>query len=233
MPTNEEKKEEPSHGKPENNPGDTGGFIATPNERDWGREHSPGLPASDGSEPFGRTSRAIAKSIDDIATGRSVGEHPAVDAIIGRDPARYATPGWADTVCGPDCPNRQRPEHRGHEGAVHAPGGRPVIADIRPTLKERMYSAERDILEMNRSCEDVKRVAHEAATKDDFHFIDKRVDNVHVRIDRDVLPVFKDISESIDKLETRRWIKDIIVVTTLVVSLVGNLLALYKLFIEH
>lgn len=213
-----------------NNTGDNGGFIETPNGRSWGREHGAGLPASDGPEPFGRTSRAIKDGVADIAAGHASGEHPALDAIIRKQPGRYAAPRptepeWSETVCTPECEHR-----RGNASADQGPHPTldtlRLISDIKPSTKERLYHIEREVERHDRDFEAIRQIALNGASKGELGYVNDRVDHVHKRITDEVLP-------EIQSLRNKRLFKDILVITGLVVSIAGNIITLYALFIRH
>lgn len=230
--TKEELHHEPD--QPESDAGDNGGFIETPNRRSWGREYSPSQPAGDGSEQSGGSRRALGKSFADIAAGNAGGQHPAIERIISKHPERYVPD--AHSICTPDCPNRRR-DPQPDQGPHAAP--HPVlISDVRPSTKERLAVLEHQMRDHDRDLmsvhEQVIRASEASATKDDRADLERRIDHVHLRIDREADDIKKDVenqAKAIEKLQTKRWIKDVLVITSLIVSVAGNIIMLYKLFI--
>lgn len=201
---------------------------APPDGGSGGRRYSAGQPAGDGPESAGGTSRALGKSFADIAAGNSRGEYPALDAIIGRprSPRHAEDPaGYAETVCTPDCPNRRRdPEY--DESPYAAPPPVHLISDVKPSTRERMYHLEKEVQRHDRDFETIRQISLNGATVGAVQAVNERVDHVHIRIDRDILP-------ELNSLRRRRVFKDIIVVTSLIVSLVGNIIGYYIMFVKN
>lgn len=179
-------------------------------------------PGND-SQPFGRTSRAISDALADIADGRSVGEYPAVDALIRRRPRaaghgpQYESP--TDDVCRPDtCQHRQRPEQGAYEGIAAAPHSR-LISDIHQAPSgERLAKIEGQVeLLVGQGRDTLAQISH-AATKGALHEVDKRldkrIDTVHVRITEEVLPVVR-------TLQKKRLLRDRLYPVWLTVATLG------------
>lgn len=69
-----------------------------------------------------------------------------------------------------------------------------------------------------------------AATKDDVHELDlragKRIDDVHRRIDRDLLPRFQEQNNAIANLQKKRAYKDRVYPIWLTIATIGGILSL-------
>ena len=185
-------------------------------DESWPHHISGSPPVATNSPPqMANTSRMIGETLQDMAMGRSDNRYPAVDKIVNQDPDRYA-----ETVCTPDCPHRSRQERQIN---------RHLIADVRPPLKERMAVIEHEIDDINQIIgshqEMILLAATRDALKDAEHESEKRVENVHLRIDRDVFP-------RIEKMETKRLVRDWGLTISLTVSLIYSVILTYKTFIE-
>ncbi len=178
----------------------------------WGHHNHGRQPSP---PQMANASRVIGETLQDIAAGRSNNNFPAVDRIVSQDPDRYA-----DTICTQDCPNRRRQERQIN---------RHMITDVRPPVKERMAVIEHEIDDINMIIgshqEMILLAATRDALKDAEHESEKRVENVHVRIDRDVFP-------RIERLETKRLVRDWGLTISLTVSLIYSVILTYKTFIE-
>lgn len=97
--------------------------------------------------------------------------------------------------------------------------------DVKPSTRERLYHVERELERHEREFSDFRQSNATAASKQEVQFVDSRVDHVHTRIDRDIAPDLKSLLK-------RRFLKDTLVVTSLVISIIGNIIALYKIFVN-
>lgn len=155
-----------------------------------------------------RVSREIGETLKEIATGEGRGQYPAIDTIVNQDPHRYA-----HTVCDPErCPNRK---------AATMSANR-LITDVRPSVRERLYSLERDCQELEREFREHKEESIRAgsgySTKDQLL-------NMREYIKEDLKP-------RIEKLEGRRVIRDWGLTISLTISLIYSVILTYKVFIE-
>lgn len=171
----------------------------------WPRgQHDPTNHQTDAKEPFERTSKAISDILTDIADGKTTGEYPTVESIAKREPAATILKrGKADTEVAEELP-------------VASP--RRLIADIRPSMRERVAIIEHELKDAENATASLQREMY-AQT----HLIDKRVDNAHLRIDRDVLPAIKDLRD-------RRTYRTVLTWLGLLLSLAANIIAVYRYF---
>jgi hypothetical protein len=197
------------------------GSISSPPDG-WPRreQHRPSQPASDGPQQLRRTSRAIADTLHDISTGTAVGEHPALDKLIGPAPG-ITTPASprhehrrrfaGSPACGPGCGEEVGPQHRPHESAATAFSRRPLIADVRPPVKERLAVVEHRVDDLDSLYGNLQELALLAAPKADVqadvHALDKemnrRFSNVYKQIDTEIKPEIKDLKR---KRVFRDWV---------------------------
>lgn len=152
-------------------------------------------------------SEAIGRGLEDIATGRSSGKYPAIEALLSpkiRDYGHRGEIGYSDTLCTEDCPNRRRGQQEGE-----------LILDVRPPAGERLAVVEHRIDELKVSFDDHKTESIRAgalyATKEELDVLDD-----HVK-----------------KLDTQGTFKTVALVFTVIVSLISlayNAINLYKIF---
>lgn len=119
-----------------------------------------------------------------------------------------------DTIVGKDPERYQR--------------GNRLIADVRPPMPERMAVAEHQINDLNRDVEGLRQAVAHVATKDDTHKLDRRIDNVHRRIDRDGT----DIYHRVERLENKRVLRDYIWGITLIITAVYSIIMTYQQFVK-
>jgi hypothetical protein len=158
------------------------------------------------------TMQQIGRTMQDITSGKATGEHPALDKLVGPRSAR-----WPDTVCRPDCTHRTAPQYE----------PRQIITDVRPPVRERLAIAEHRINDLDEDMEAVKelsvRTSESAASREDLK---ERVQNVHTRIDRDIVP-------PLAALQKKRLLRDKIYPVWLTVSLILNIVTLYIITISE
>lgn len=117
-----------------------------------------------------------------------------------------------------------------------------LIQDISPTLPERIAVCESGVKELDREItrvrEDAIRAQATAATKDDVHALDRRIDHAHHRIETEVMGAITKQEEHITYLLNRKpWYKRlnawywVIGCVALIISLAVNILVL--LYYSH
>jgi hypothetical protein len=108
-----------------------------------------------------RAGERIARGLEDVASGRSSGEYPALESLLGKRPDD------TNTICTPDCVHRGGPE---------------LIRDVRPPLTERMAVMEHMATDIKEKFEDHRaesiRATATFATKEELLVIDKHVDKL-------------------------------------------------------
>lgn len=108
-------------------------------------------------------SEAIGRGLEDIATGRSSGKYPAIEALLSPKIRDYG-----ETVCTEDCPNRRHGQQSGE-----------LILDVRPPAGERLAVVEHRIDELKVSFDDHKTESIRAgalyATKEELDVLDDHV----------------------------------------------------------
>lgn len=157
----------------------------------------------------------LRKTVNDITTGRVAGEHPALDKLIGPDNRH-----WPPDVCAPNCPGRHHHEEPPRYG--------PLISDVFPTVPERMYRAEGDIVhlreELHQHRDDSIRHAQQVATKDDLR-------NVREEMDRGDLGLQERLEALNKRLNGRTaWI--VLQTAALIASTAYALILSYEHFIQ-
>lgn len=171
--------------------------------------------------PMENASRKIGETLQDMADKHiQKDDYSAVDRIIGKDPERYS-----NTLCTPDCPNRRKSEHQVQ---------RHLIADVRPPVKERLAIAEHEIDDLNMIVGSHQEMILQAATRDNLKDVgtafDRRIDHMHLRLDRDVFPAIAATNVRIDGLSKRRVLRDWGTGITLTLSIIYSVITTYLLF---
>lgn len=197
-------------------------FIETPNDRDWASKIAP-EPTPVG-EQLRNASDHIGKTLNDIANGIT-GEHPVIDALVSKNPQRYA-------ICNDYCEHKRKHDdelfHRLYDNPPQ-----PLISDVKPSTKERLYNVERDVQDVSRDINrleaTIARYDERSANREDLFALEnrmeKKTEHAHLRIDRDVMPEIK-------SLRSKRVFKDVVLVTSLVVSILVNVIMTYTNYIQ-
>lgn len=192
------------------------GSVSAPSGRSGWRQHDAGTAAGDGPKQLRRTSRAIGNTLADIASGRTVGQYPAIESIYerGTQPAPR--------------PQQRRSRRRLQQGAYEgfaAASDRRLIADIRPPLPERVAILEHEQGDTDTAVGQLRTDAFL-----EIHAVEKRdivrTTAVDHRIDIEVLPMIKDVQH-------RGTVKTTVSIIALLLSLAANIIALYRYLTIH
>lgn len=96
---------------------------------------------------------------------------------------------------------------------------------MKPSTRERLYHIEREVQRHDRDFETIRQISLNGASVGAVQAVNERVDHVHTRIDRDVLPELKD-------LRKKRLVKDVLIIAGLVISMIGNIISMYNQYIK-
>jgi tetrahydromethanopterin S-methyltransferase subunit G len=200
--------------------GNNGSPDEAPVGRSGRREHGSSEPAGDVPEQLRRTSRSIGDTLADISAGRTVGKYPGVERIIGpgRSGSRRPIP------AGARYDRQKRSKYGPHEGAASA-ASRGYITDVRPPVKERLAIVEHRLDDVQDKVGDAYALALQATPAGEMHDAlraiaaeaNRRIDSVHKRLDREVVP---DIKELQGKRIIRDWALGVSLAVTIVYSIV-------------
>lgn len=224
MSTNERLQNNAPTNSQQINARNNASFDGSPRRRrPGGWDNDPGEPASDGPKQLWRTRRTITNTLADIAAGRSSGDYPAIDAIIG--PGR-STSSPEPRIARPrrSSPGRRpRPWQQSTRQSIAFSSGLKLITDIYPQLHESVAINSHEITNMKA---DITALTVVMATKEEVKTIDRRINSIHKRLDRDILPAIEHIRKS-------EGIKDSLLVLGLVASLLANAIMLWDQFLRH
>lgn len=196
--------------------GDTTSVNAAPGGWPRGGYQFGGQPASDRAQPFGRASRAISDALTDISAGSAGRQYPAIAAVLSRRPPGRSRDIWR--TARPGDTRRQSASQGANESAFEPPRQRYIDIDM-PVIRERVAVVEHRIGDIHETVLQMNREKVHLATVEQLQELDKRIDNAHLRIDRDVLPVLR-----------KNFIKMALATIFLILSLVVNIITLYQYF---
>jgi hypothetical protein len=179
----------------------------------WGAPHRP----PEKGEQFSRTSEEIGRAIKDIADGTppDPNQYPAVERIIQQNPELYAR-----SACTPEYCQYQRNARR-HPPAV----SQHLIADVRPPVKERLAIVEHEVDDINQILGSHQETLSQTASRDEVralaHGTDKQITGVYNHLTEDVV-------KRIDKLENKRFVRDVLWGVALLITAIYSIIMTYE-----